>query len=972
MPTTATPDEFLSRFSLPGFRPGQKDVVQSVLDGHDVLCVMPTGGGKSLCYQLPSLMLDGLTIVVSPLIALMKDQVDTLQSKGIGATLINSTLSVGEQIDRMEAMANGKYELVYIAPERLRNAHFLKCVRQTKIALLAVDEAHCTSEWGHDFRPDYARLGQFRTRQLGGVQTIALTATATPTVRDDIVRMLSLHQPKSYITGFSRDNLHLAVKQCGGDREKDTHLEKFLRSQKGSGIVYAATRKRCEEIAAWLPQKLGKPVGIYHGGLDPDERRRVQEDFMADKLAAIVATNAFGMGIDKADIRYVVHYNMPGSLEAYYQEAGRAGRDGNPSDCLLLFSYADRYIQEFFIENNYPTREVVQKVYAFLQSCKEDPIELTLQEIKEKTNLSVGGEAVGTAERLLAKTRVLERLDSSANQAVLRIDSTMRTLVDLVPRDAKVKRRVLQAAEKIVGNRRGEDVYFSMDRLVNLSEQAPGSVKRMLRDLKKLNDFDFVPPFRGRAIHFRQEGVPFHELDIDFKELESRKRAEYEKLDHVIRFAQTPGCRQLAILNYFGDPGAENCNNCDRCHVNNPSSVMSKGSEIPMTSGPDLNDEELDLLTKVVRIVLSGLARTHGRFGKGLVAQMLSGSQNKKLQQVKLDRLSTYGLLKGLKQAQVADLLDAVCDVGMAEQIEVTQRRPTIRLTPSGEAVMKGTAGLPAAFNISRPLRMRAIACVRTNVSHEEKPSAELAEPKPQVDQNLTTVLRGWRRDVANEQGVPAYCVFSNATLEKIAAIKPQNSTELEAIDGVGDATVEQYGTAIIELIATSGSDDPGPMEVESAPDAPPAAPDRLPAEEESPEPVAAVSPPEPPLAETPTAPETSTAPETPVPEPKATAKPASPEVPDEYWTWKLLNDGYSADECCQIRRLARREVIQHLLVAARHEHQVQLRWVAGEHTQQLTEYLENDSQQSQHPPDQFTPELVDLARELLGRSDAG
>ena len=215
--------DYLERFGLTKFRPGQESVIQSVLDGHDVLCVMPTGGGKSLCYQLPSQALDGLTIVVSPLIALMKDQVDTLHSKGFRATLINSSLSPAEQRDRMEAMADGKYDLVYIAPERLRNGHFLQAIRNTKVSLLAIDEAHCISEWGHDFRPDYARLGQFRVKYLGGVQTIALTATATPTVRNDIVNLLSLHNPKPFVTGFKRDNLYLSVRQCGGDRDKDEH-----------------------------------------------------------------------------------------------------------------------------------------------------------------------------------------------------------------------------------------------------------------------------------------------------------------------------------------------------------------------------------------------------------------------------------------------------------------------------------------------------------------------------------------------------------------------------------------------------------------------------------------------------------------------------------------------------------------------------------------------------------------------------
>ena len=308
-------DALLDRFRLASFRPGQREVISAVMEKQDCLCIMPTGGGKSLCYQLPALMREGLTLVVSPLIALMKDQVDALQALGIAATFINSSLTQSEQWERMEEMAAGRLDLVYIAPERLRNSSFLEKVRAAKVHLLAVDEAHCISEWGHDFRPDYARLGRFRER-LGWPQTIALTATATPKVRDDVAKQLQLRAPKVFITGFARANLRFEVQEPMGDLGKYEALRQFLEQTPGAGIIYAATRKRCEEIVETLREmQKERKVGLYHAGLMPEDRRRIQDDFMEDRVPLIVATNAFGMGIDKPDVRLVIHADIPGSLE---------------------------------------------------------------------------------------------------------------------------------------------------------------------------------------------------------------------------------------------------------------------------------------------------------------------------------------------------------------------------------------------------------------------------------------------------------------------------------------------------------------------------------------------------------------------------------------------------------------------------------------------------------------------------------
>ncbi len=727
-------DSALQRFGLNSFRPGQREVISAIVAGHDCMCIMPTGGGKSLCYQLPTIIRSGLTIVVSPLIALMKDQVDALGQKGIPAALINSTLSLGEQNERLQDLAAGKYQLVYVAPERLRSNRFMEAIRATPIQLLAIDEAHCISQWGHDFRPDYARLGKFR-QWLGDVQTVALTATATPQVRDDIVQVLRLNRPKQFMSGFARPNLDLGVVQRQSDREKDEQLEQFLKRESGAGIIYAATRKRCDSLVEMLQTKLKIPVGAYHAGMNLDQRRAIQERFMRNELRIIVATNAFGMGIDKPDLRFVVHYNMPGSLEAYYQEAGRAGRDGQQSQCVLLYSFQDRYIQEFFIDNNYPPREVIQAVYEFLLQRPEDPIELTHEEIRDALGLSVTGEAIGSSLQILARTGVLERLETGGGMAMIRIDSELPTLVDLFPKDATVKRKVMRVLERIVGQRRGETVYVHPRWLMQELDMDRDAMNRNLREVCKLKEVDYVPPFRGRATHFLKRDLAFDELQIDFESLAKRKAAEYERLNHVVRYAQTPRCRQAAILDYFGDPDASNCGHCDRClgahgwpglaHKlrSNTSGTLNETQRsdlqspegiklIESTTADAVDTHEStknETLTKakakasdkaeetptslpphvreLLNDVVTAVDRTHGRLGKQLIGQFLCGSNNAKVQKLRLHRLNGFGLLEGLRQTDGNELMDALLRFGLLQQQEVNRNRPTVSLS---EDVSKG------------------------------------------------------------------------------------------------------------------------------------------------------------------------------------------------------------------------------------------------------------------------------------------
>ena len=429
-------------FGFEDFLDGQEGVIEQILSGRDGSVVMPTGGGKSLCYQLPALCRGGVTLVVSPLIALMKDQVDALEERGVAVTLINSTLTWNEQKERLEGMKNGAYRLVYIAPERFRASSFMSALSDVKIEMVAIDEAHCLSQWGHDFRPDYMRLGK-ALEDMGRPQCVALTATATPIVREDIRGVLNLREPFESISGFERPNLSFTITPVEKVAQKYGRLKKVLAENK-TGIVYCATRKKVEEVAETI-HSWGLKCIAYHGGMSDQEREDTQNAFISREADIAVATNAFGMGIDRSDVRFVVHFEIPGSVEAYYQEAGRAGRDGEASVCELLFNYADTRTQEFFIDGVNPGPGMIRDVYQFFLNEADENYEVhrTLDEIKDAIG-ATNGMAVGAALGSLIRGRWVERFDVPG----MRAKGTRLLKPDVLTRDLTLDEAALEEKER--------------------------------------------------------------------------------------------------------------------------------------------------------------------------------------------------------------------------------------------------------------------------------------------------------------------------------------------------------------------------------------------------------------------------------------------------------------------------------------------------------------------------------------------
>ena len=832
------------------FRPGQEPVVVHVAAGGDALVVMPTGAGKSLCFQLPALHREGVAVVVSPLIALMKDQVDALTEVGVSTTFINSSIPQAEQRERMERVLRGEIDLLYVAPERFRGGGFTRRLAEAPIALFVVDEAHCLSQWGHDFRPDYLRLGEVR-KALGCPPTLACTATATKQVRDDILGSLELPDPGIFVTGFDRTNLRLSVLPARSRAHKEELLDAEMARFGRPALVYCATRRSVESVAKRLAGA-GERVDAYHAGLDSAERTRIQDDFMKGRTPVVVATNAFGMGIDRADIRGVLHFDIPRTIEAYYQEIGRAGRDGSPSDATLLFRPQDRGIQEFFIDGAHPPEWVVIGTWEVLEQSGQDSVFASHQAIAEQIGNGATDRTVGSSLVVLEREGWLRRL--SVREGLTQV-TFFPASPDLVPTRKGLPRSLWEELGRLRARGghpverdrygapppRGTAELWGPSWTPPLRGRPPSGRSASLRSCSGSFDQvgadapgpelppplpslpDFIPvhlptlaedldAVRGQMAGAlrRLEGLRLlrvehgercsgarllrrgQEFDLDFKPLRIRRAHELGKLDRMIAYAELEACRRRCILDYFGEiPDYDGCGTCDVCRRGGAAVVVAK---------PLVGEAET-----IARKALACIARMGNGHSTSVVCKVLTGSAAKTITVAGWHKLSTHGILKHLTQDEVSDVLRALVRAGCLVETEVsrnlrgTDRRwRVLNLSQLGARVMRQQEpDFAMVFPDVGPLARKSVnagASLRQRVARAD---AELdLEGRALFDK-----LRQIRGVLARDEGVPAYTMGGNRLLREIARSRPASKAEMMALKGCGERMFDKVGRHFLEVV---------------------------------------------------------------------------------------------------------------------------------------------------------------------------